>query len=127
MELLDPTDAAQPPREPDPWFASKLEPLEPVVPSSRFASWRGRMLAWLGARLSVSDCLVALGLALVGRGCYLLHPAAGYAVPGVVLLWYALPQRPRFMEPAGPKVVNITQPVEASWRQQQQGAPHGRA
>jgi len=52
------------------------------------------------ASVDVGDVTLVIGLVLLGRGCWLLHPAAGCIVPGAILVWWALPQRPAFVEPS---------------------------
>lgn len=90
-------------REPEPWNPPDTGPA-PVPPPPTPAQ-RARAAALAASRLvDVQDAQVLTGLALTGYGCYLLHPAAGFIVPGAVLLWWALPTRPRFVEPRPPDV-----------------------
>ena len=46
--------------------------------------------------VEVQELLLAAGLVLVGYGCAEAWRPAGFIVPGLVLLWYALPPRPSF-------------------------------
>lgn len=105
--------------EPSPWSVTETPPeLLKRAPSL----WRTRLTA-IQQGIGPREVLVTLGLLLLGRGCYLLSPAAGYGVPGLILLWWALPQRPRFLEPK-PPTVNIVQPPADGYRP---GVPNGRA
>ena len=92
-----------------------VNPVEPTVeltpwssvtpPTPRpIARWR---MVWAIVKKSVAigDILVVTGLLLLARGCYLLAPAAGWIVPGAILLWYALPERPRFMALKPPQMI----------------------
>lgn len=47
-----------------------------------------RVLRWLGS-LGFRFWLFTAGVALVSRGAYLVHPAAGYLLPGLLLIWDA--------------------------------------
>ena len=62
-------------------------------------------LAWAGETIELGDVLTCLGLILLGVGLWRVSPAAGLAVPGAVLIWYALPTRPPFVSarPRAPK------------------------
>jgi hypothetical protein len=100
---------------------SMPEPLPLPVPA--VSTWRRR---WLASKLVLvrvlagvdsADVLVAIGIVLVARGCYLLAPAAGWLVPGIIVLWYALPQRPRFLSPPPAPSSNLkAEPARLPWR-----------
>ena len=57
----------------------------------------GLSLAWVIDTIELGDVLTVLGLVLLGVGLWRVSPAAGLAVPGAVLLFYALPSRPPFI------------------------------
>lgn len=103
-------DALAPPMDAAPWqdpgISDGPATVEPRPPQPSLFQRLSRALA---AAISAREILLTLGLALVGRGCYLLHPAAGWGVPGAIIIWWALPQRPRFLEPKPPtpKTVNV--------------------
>lgn len=100
---------------PDPWFGVALAAegrdaaaTQSVIPLTAWARRKASawsVLSWLRAAVAVADIIVAAGLIMVGRGCYLVQPALGWIVPGAILLWYALPTRPRFMDAAPPTVI----------------------
>jgi hypothetical protein len=52
-------------------------------------------------RFDVAQALLVVGLGLVSYGAALLHPAAGFLVPGALLIWWTLPSRPPFV--SGPR------------------------
>lgn len=56
--------------------------------------------AWAEIRRSIDrrDALVFLGVGLIAIGCWFVYWPAAFLVPGAVLLWYALPSRPPFIE-----------------------------
>lgn len=62
-------------------------------------SWWSNLLGWLarGAGCDRADVLVVLALLLISCGLWEVSRAAALAVPGVVLLWLALPPRPPFV------------------------------
>ncbi len=96
--------------EPQPWF-SNGEPIaspvaEPKATTSQSPWWRTAFGA-VAVQFDIRDVLVTVSLASIGYGCHLLSPAAGWIIPGVILLWIALPQRPRFLEPKPPTIVTI--------------------
>jgi hypothetical protein len=50
--------------------------------------------------LDVSDVLVILGLGVLARGLWLVAPWLAYVAVGAVMVWYALPARPPFIDRA---------------------------
>lgn len=62
-----------------------------------------KRLIGLVASVDASDAVVALGLGILARGLWLVAPWAAYVAVGAVMVWYALPSRPPFIERA-PKV-----------------------
>jgi len=54
---------------------------------------------WVRQEVGLQELLVLTGLVLLGAGLWQVSPAAGLAVPGAVLVWAALPQRPPFVTP----------------------------
>jgi hypothetical protein len=55
-------------------------------------------LAWLVERVDLSDVLVLVGLVALARGLVLVAPWMAYVAVGAVLIWYALPSRPPFIQ-----------------------------
>ena len=91
----------------------------------RTLRWRAR-IARLAAAVAgefVDHGAVWLGLVLLARGCYLVTPAAGWIVPGAILVWFAIPQRPRFLIPKPPQTIIL--PPERNARDS--GTPGSRA
>lgn len=60
------------------------------------ASWP-RVRAVAGA-VSMGDVLLAVGLGLIAWGFWDVSRPVALGVPGAVLVWYALPPRPPFIE-----------------------------
>jgi hypothetical protein len=52
----------------------------------------------LVAPIDRSDVLLLAGLGLVAVGLWEVSPAAALAVPGVILVWLAVPPRPPFIQ-----------------------------
>ena len=90
------------------WRADILPAQLPSQAGRPVPCWRQhlqRLATWCSSNIDVDDILVAVGLALLARGCWLVTPAAGWIVPGAILLWWALPQRPRFLAPKPPSII----------------------
>ena len=61
--------------------------------------WTRVRTAW--KRLDAGDATVGFGLLLIAVGCWDWFRPASWVVPGIVLVWYALPTRPAFVERKG--------------------------
>ncbi len=48
--------------------------------------------------IGMGDALVLIGMALIAIGCWDAYRPASFIVPGLVLIFYALPTRPPFIE-----------------------------
>lgn len=57
-----------------------------------------RALTMMRITLDRRDVLVLVGLGLIAIGCWCIYWPAAFLVPGAVLLWYALPSRPPFID-----------------------------
>lgn len=55
--------------------------------------------AWAAVwkELDAQTAVLVSGLALAAYGSYLVVPALGFLVPGLVLIWWTLPARPPFL------------------------------
>lgn len=95
-------------RDPLPWNPPTNHPPPAPPPAASRKQEAARLLAHLLRSVDAQDLQVLAGLLLLGRGCWMLHPAAGLIAPAVVLLWWALPQRPRFVQPRPPDVRVVT-------------------
>ena len=63
-----------------------------------------RSAAWVGRTIGAEELVLAAGLTLVTIGLWPVVGQAALVVPGVVLVWVALPQRTAFVQrtPAPP-------------------------
>ena len=57
-----------------------------------------RAWAMISISLDRRDVLVLVGLLLIAIGGWFVFWPAAFFVPGAVLVWYALPSRPPFIE-----------------------------
>ena len=48
--------------------------------------------------IGLDDAIVLAGIALIAVGCWEAYRPASFIVPGILLVWYALPTRPPFIE-----------------------------
>jgi hypothetical protein len=55
------------------------------------------LLSSILRELDAHTLTLLVGLGLIGYGAALLHPAAGFLAPGVILVWWTLPSRPPFV------------------------------
>lgn len=60
--------------------------------------------SWDAVRSAVdaADIWIAIALGLISYGCWDLYRPAAFIVPGVALLWIALPPRPPFFDRTEP-------------------------
>ncbi len=54
---------------------------------------------WLAivAAIGIDELALALALGLIGLGCWMVWKPGAFLVPGLVLLWLALPSRAPFV------------------------------
>ena len=52
----------------------------------------------IASEIGRDEVVLFAGLALTAYGCWLVWPPAAYLVPGLVLVWMALPSRTAFIE-----------------------------
>lgn len=57
-----------------------------------------RALLVAAKEIGADGALLSTGLSLLGYGAYLIYPPAGFIVPGLVLVWIAVPTRPGLIE-----------------------------
>lgn len=60
---------------------------------ARFCGAIATAARWLAAEIDAEDCVLAIGLVLVGVGIGMVCVPAGLAVPGAVLVYVALRSR----------------------------------
>jgi hypothetical protein len=76
------------------------------------------MLYGLVALIGVEEILFVIGLGLCSVGAARIHPAAGWLLPGAILVWIAMPSRPSLIrrppsaptrrDDAEPRDLNVT-------------------
>ncbi len=69
-----------------------MKTLLPRVRTLLTALWQA-----LVAAIGLDEIVLALALGLIGLGCWMVWKPGAFLVPGLVLLWLALPPRAPFV------------------------------
>lgn len=75
-----------------------------------FQRWRNRATAALAVAVGVDELLLAIALALLSAGAWMVWPPSGLLAPALVLLWIVLPSRAPFI--ARPPAVKVDRRTE---------------